>query len=91
MLLFFLAFKLTLSDGNQVKGMAFNKGISLNPREERNNAGIVDVIFYFLDLNRIRKSREFRFSFLASYLSLVLSWDSLILCFIVDIDKIIPL
>lgn len=44
--------------------MAFNKGISLNPREERNNAGIVDVIFYFLDLNsinRIRKSCEFVF------------------------------
>lgn len=31
---------------NQVKGMSFNKGVSLNPREERDNAGMYDLIHF---------------------------------------------
>lgn len=32
---------LIVNDVNQVKGMAFNKGIALSPREERDDAGMI--------------------------------------------------
>lgn len=34
---------LTVSNLNQVKGMAFNKGFSLSPREEKNDAGMLGL------------------------------------------------